>query len=177
MSIFWNPENYTEIKTLSLGVLVTGTVDLGGGTYLLKAGTPISNAGAIKNDGNAKYLVAEDFVFIANNPTQAKLVKVIAKGYVDLAAAQTSFGANYAGSAKSALATAGIILVDNKLSPTNVGVTAYTLPAASASALGGVKLAANQADSTASTVADLVTDFNSLLDKLQTAGVMASAAT
>ena len=42
--------------------------------------------------------------------------------------------------------------------------------------LGGVPLerAANQADSTAATIADLKTDFNSLLAKLQAAGLMES---
>ena len=35
-----------------------------------------------------------------------------------------------------------------------------------------IKPAATQADSTAATVADLVTDFNALLAKLKTAGLM-----
>lgn len=49
---------------------------------------------------------------------------------------------------------------------------AYTLPAATTSALGGVKKAAAQADSTATDVAGLVTDFNALLAKLKAAGIM-----
>ena len=42
--------------------------------------------------------------------------------------------------------------------------------------LGGIPLvrAANQADSTATTIADLKTDFNALLAKLQAAGLMES---
>ena len=71
------------------------------------------------------------------------------------------------------------------------GGEGYTLPPATASKLGGVKVgaglsvtndgtlsadgitpAANQADSTASTVADLKTDFNALLAKLKAAGLM-----
>lgn len=68
---------------------------------------------------------------------------------------------------------------------------AYVLPAATASALGGVKVgdglsiadgvlsvdmepAAAQADSTATELADLVSDFNDLLDALKAAGIMAS---
>ena len=51
--------------------------------------------------------------------------------------------------------------------------TPYTLPAATGEALGGVKQCANQASSTAAELADLVTDFNDLLTKLKTAGVMA----
>lgn len=80
------------------------------------------------------------------------------------------------------------------------GLSGYTLPAASASALGGVKAAAKgsgdtvevklgtdeklyvpaypaaavQADSTAADAAGLVTDFNALLAKLRAAGLMAS---
>ncbi|MDU5684183.1 MAG: head fiber protein [Kluyvera cryocrescens] len=49
---------------------------------------------------------------------------------------------------------------------------AYTLPAATTSALGGVKKMAAQADSTATDVAGLVTDFNALLAKARTAGLM-----
>lgn len=49
---------------------------------------------------------------------------------------------------------------------------AYTLPAATTSALGGVKKAANQADSVATDVAGVVTDFNALLAKLKAAGMM-----
>ena len=49
----------------------------------------------------------------------------------------------------------------------------YTLPAAAAGALGGVQLAANQPDSTASTIAALNLEFNALLAKLKAAGIMA----
>ena len=46
------------------------------------------------------------------------------------------------------------------------------LPTATTSVLGGVKQATNQANSTATDVAGLVTDFNALLLKLKTAGIM-----
>lgn len=49
---------------------------------------------------------------------------------------------------------------------------AYTLPAATADVLGGVKLAASQTDSVAATIADLKSDFNALLGKLRVAGLM-----
>ena len=71
------------------------------------------------------------------------------------------------------------------------GLSANPLNKASASTLGGIKVgnglsidsdgvlsadgispAANQADSTATDVAGLVTDFNALLAKLKTAGLM-----
>ena len=49
----------------------------------------------------------------------------------------------------------------------------YVLPAATAEALGGVQLAANQVDSAASTIAGLNIEFNALLVKLKAAGIMA----
>jgi len=49
----------------------------------------------------------------------------------------------------------------------------YVLPAATAEALGGVQLAVNQVDSTASTIAGLNIEFNALLAKLKVAGIMA----
>ena len=55
--------------------------------------------------------------------------------------------------------------------------TSYTLPAATADALGGVKAAANQADSAATTVSALKDDLNALLAKFKTAGVMVADAT
>lgn len=47
-------------------------------------------------------------------------------------------------------------------------------PGASATAKGGVKLAANQAASTATTVEGLKDDLNTLLAALKTAGIMAA---
>ncbi|MDD4012477.1 MAG: head fiber protein [Sphaerochaetaceae bacterium] len=52
--------------------------------------------------------------------------------------------------------------------------SAYVLPAATAEALGGVKKAAAQADSIAEDAAGLVTDFNALLAKLRTAGILSA---
>jgi len=48
----------------------------------------------------------------------------------------------------------------------------YVLPAATTSTLGGVKKMATQADSTATDVAGLVADFNALLAKARTAGLI-----
>lgn len=48
----------------------------------------------------------------------------------------------------------------------------YVLPAATTSAIGGVKKMAAQADSTATDVAGLLTDFNALLAKARAAGLM-----
>ena len=49
----------------------------------------------------------------------------------------------------------------------------YVLPEAAAEAIGGVNLAANQPDSTASTIAALNIEFNALLAKLKASGIMA----
>lgn len=54
-----------------------------------------------------------------------------------------------------------------------LGTMGGLLPEASADAIGGVKLAENQADSTAEELATLVTDFNTLLASLKAAGIMA----
>jgi len=51
--------------------------------------------------------------------------------------------------------------------------TTFAPVAATTSVVGGVKMAATQADSTASDAAGLVTDFNALLAKLKAAGIMA----
>lgn len=62
-----------------------------------------------------------------------------------------------------------------KGTPVGGGGGDYTLPAATTSALGGVKQAAVQANSTATDVAGAVADINALLTKLRAAGMVASA--
>ena len=56
-------------------------------------------------------------------------------------------------------------------------VSGFPMDAATATAIGGVKQAANQADSTATSVADLKTDFNTLLASLKAAGIMVADST
>ncbi|MCQ4969162.1 head fiber protein [Atlantibacter hermannii] len=46
------------------------------------------------------------------------------------------------------------------------------VPAATTATIGGVKKMTNQANTTATDVAGLVTDFNALLTKLKAAGMM-----
>lgn len=121
MSILWDVASYTKIKEVGLPIITSGTTDMGGGVYKLKAGTPLDEDGAVSNDGDAVCLVAEDFFFYSNNPTQPKLVKVIETGYVDLNKAEAAAGITFEDTAKAALATAGIILVDGKLDGSNVG--------------------------------------------------------
>lgn len=54
----------------------------------------------------------------------------------------------------------------------DVATGGYVLPAATTSAIGGVKKMAAQANSTATDVAGLLADFNALLTKARAAGLM-----
>ena len=54
-------------------------------------------------------------------------------------------------------------------------VPSYTLPAATTTTLGGVKQSAAVADSTATDVATLLANYNSLLAALRAAGILASS--
>ena len=56
-------------------------------------------------------------------------------------------------------------------------VSGFPMDAATASKIGGVKQAANQEASSASTVAGVVADLNALIGKLKTAGIMVADAT
>lgn len=53
---------------------------------------------------------------------------------------------------------------------------AYTLPSATTAKIGGVKMSSSQADSVATDAAGVVTDFNALLAKLRTAGILETEA-
>ena len=85
---------------------------------------------------------------------------------------------NYFADGGDTLVIGGKLVVEEgaEVSGLEGGGGSYTLPAASASAIGGVKLAAAQADSTATELSGLVSDFNALLGKLKSAGIMASDA-
>jgi hypothetical protein len=69
-----------------------------------------------------------------------------------------------------AVALATVVTTGNP--PKNQAPMQLMLVNADGSTAGTVKKAAAQADSVASTVAALVTDFNALLAKLRTAGVI-----
>ena len=115
MSLFWNLDDAAVVTPTPLPIITTGTVDCGDGVYLLKAGTPLDEDGAVSNDGDAVALVAEDFYFYSNTPTQPKLVPLITAGYVDLNAAEAAAGITYTDACKTALGSAGIVLVDGAL--------------------------------------------------------------
>lgn len=115
MSILWNPAEATVVEKVSLPVITTGTQNMGDGIYWLKAGTPLDEDLAVANDEDAKYIVAEDFFFVSTNPSQDRHVPLVKAGYVDINKAEASAGITFADAAKSALETAGIVLVDGLL--------------------------------------------------------------
>lgn len=115
MSILWNPTEATVVEKVSLPVITTGTQNMGDGIYWLKAGTPLDEDYAVANDGDAVYIVAEDFFFVSTNPNQDRRVPLVKAGYVDLNKAEAAAGITYDDAAVAALKTAGIILVDGLL--------------------------------------------------------------
>lgn len=100
-------------------------------------------------------------------PVGSALAIADANGYVDVvtnvAGAQEVIG--FALTASAALDD--LLLVNILKSKTS------SVAAATTGVVGGVKQAAHQANSVAADVATVVTDFNALLAKLQTAGIMA----
>ena len=130
----WAPG--VKIKEVHIPTIKTDTMPISGG-YLLRAGTPLNTSYVVKNASGARYIVAEDYIFY-NDPIQNdQPVKLIEAGYVDLAKAQEASGLTYASAAKSSLKSNGIILLSGSEADVN---GAYTLPTASASTLGGVKV-------------------------------------
>lgn len=110
----WDPD--VEITPVFMKKPASGTSPISGGA-LLKAGTPLNNSKAVANTENAKYIVAEDYIFY-NDPGQNRdPVKLISAGYVDLAKAQTAWGKVYTDAAIAALGEAGITLVDGATLP------------------------------------------------------------
>jgi hypothetical protein len=66
----------------------------------------------------------------------------------------------------------GKIKVANGATVEGLQKDAYTLPVATTAKIGGVKMSASQADSVATDATGLVTNFNALLAKLRTAGIL-----
>lgn len=115
MSILWNPGEATVVEKVSLPVITTGAQNMGDGIYWLKAGTPLDEDLAVANNGDAMYIVAEDFFFVSTNPSQERMVPLIKAGYVDLNKAEAASGLTYTDAAVAALKEAGIEVVDGLL--------------------------------------------------------------
>lgn len=106
-------------------------------------------------------------------------VRVIGASGVPVTAAtlsDISGGGNVTSSQITDATTVGkavLTAADAATARTAIGAgTPYTLPAATTSVNGGVKKMAAQVDSTATDVAGLLADFNAILAKARTAGLM-----
>lgn len=130
-------------------------------TLPLKAGTPVSAAGAVANSGSAIGLVAQDHTFI--DGAQAE---IYVGGVVATAEVNASAGITLEKAAKQAMD--GINFLDANGNPESK----YELPAAKVDSLGGVIMAANVAESEATTIAGLKETVNELLGALKEAGIM-----
>ncbi len=155
-------------------------------TLPLKEGTPINIGGNIANNGTAIGLVMGT-VYV--KPIGNGEINILVGGDVDLAEVEKSSGLTLTTEAKSSMSGIKFHLPDGSVDDS--ADSSYTLPTASASTLGGVKIgtnvsideggkisvpsipvAANVAASEATALADLVTSFNALLSALKTAGMM-----
>lgn len=109
--LFWEFDQAATITPTPVPILKVGTVNLGNDVYLLRAGTPIDENGVVANNGNAKFLVSEDFYFYDNRADQAKVVPLISAGYVNRTMAEAAWGYTYTPEAVAALAAVHIYLV------------------------------------------------------------------
>lgn len=146
-------DNITDATTVGKSVLKAADAAavrtaIGAGTSSLAIGTTASTAKA----GNWTPAVAD----ITGATTVGKAVL----GATDAAAARTAIGA---GTSNLTIGTTS----------TTAKAGDYAPPSATTAANGTVKMAAAQANSTATDVAGLVADFNALLGKLRTAGIIA----
>lgn len=154
-------------------------------TMPLRAGTPIGLSGLEENNGNAVGIIPQT---VQSKPVTERIF-VLVGGDVVLDEVEKEYGAKL--SAEAMAAMSGIMFYGPDGTPIPDYVrTPYTLPAATASTLGGVKVgdglsvtadgtlsttvtvAENQAESAADALAGLVADFNLLLAKLKAAGIM-----
>lgn len=157
-------------------------------TFPLKEGTPVNIGGNVANDGTAIGLVAGT-VYV--EPVVSDGLYILVGGDVELAEVEKNSGITLTSAAKAAMSGIRFYKPGGSVDDSADSDTHYTLPKASESVLGGVKIgtnvsidengaisvptipvAANVAASDAEALADLVTSFNSLLSALKTAGLM-----
>ena len=129
-------------------------------TLPLVAGTPINFGGTVSNDGKAIGIIPQT---ITEKPVFADTLLLVG-GDVQLC------DVPYDLSSDAILAMDGIRFFGADGTPKEK--PGYTLPTASTTAKGGVKMAAKVSDATGET--DIVAQFNALLAAMKTAGLMAS---
>ena len=133
------------------------TLDWSKITLPLKAGTPVNKDGEIANSSEAIGLIPATITVKPVIPS----VYVLVSGDVILSEVNASFGGKLKSEARAAMSGINFFLDDGKID------------GASADASASFAVMANQAASSATSVADLKTNFNSLLTALKTAGMMA----
>ena len=156
----------------------------------MKAGSPVDNAGHVANNGNAIGLLLETVKEKPGypSPTTWGSIGVLTGGDVDLEEVEKTSGITLTTEAKAAMGGIRFHLPDGTVDDS--ADQGYTLPAATATKLGGVKIgtgvnvssdgtisvsipvAANVAASEASDVAGCVTSINAILTALKAAGLM-----
>ncbi len=141
----------------------------------LRAGTPISAAGLVANDGTAIGLVPQT---VTVRPVLPELYLLTA-GEVKLGEAEQASGLTLSAAARRAMAW--IHFVDSRggtVDPPVYEIPAYEVPNATTTKAGIVKQAANVAAVTPAgeTATALETTVNGILSALKTAGIMAADA-
>ena len=145
------------------GIYKTVTVDWAhaDGTSIA-AGTPMGIDGKVHND---QYAIGLTITKLEKN-WDGKATLLIA-GFVDASALSVTLNK----AAKKAMHSVYLV-TDGVIAPIPDDNTTYTLPAAAANKLGGVKLAEAVADATDETI---VTQFNALLASLVASGALAES--
>ncbi len=136
----------------------------------LRAGTPISAAGLVANDGTALGLVPQT---VTVRPVLPEL-QLLTAGEVKLGEAEQASGLTLSAAARRAMT--GIRFVDSRGGTVDLPV--FELPSATTTKAGIVKQAANVAAVTPAdeTATALETAVNGILSALKAAGLMAADA-
>lgn len=121
---------------------------------VVKAGTPVSMKGRVANDGTAIGILLDDAIFVNSPVVRNDPVPVLVGGVCELAGAEAESGITLEAEAINAMKDITFLSEDG-------GSTSPVFQPAE-----------NLADSEATTIAVLKSDFNSLLAKLKDAGLM-----
>lgn len=139
-------------------------------TLPLKAGSPIGLSGIVSNSANAVGIVPQTYT---KRPVLDSIY-IVTGGDVQLAEVQRAYGSALSADALAAMSGIRFYGADGTPTPDYVR-TQYTLPAATTTALGGVKQAAAVAEAAGD--APTAAEFKALLDALKAAGIMATPTT
>lgn len=130
--------------------------------YPLQAGTPLNMHGSVANNATAVGIVPQT---ISKKPDADEWLYIMTGGSVDLGEVAYSITED------AIKALSGITFYGADGTPAADPYEEYVLPAATKTALGGVKMAENVADAEGD--APTAAEFKALLDALIAAGIMA----